>query len=194
MGRLGAQIPQHSDHDQAGTGKHVGIECLAVEPPSDQRDQRDAHEVERNHEGGIAAAFGYAITLTTTKRLTRTETTFGIVFWMNLMQLPMNLAGSDPLFLLKLGTGNILPIIGLGIAGLASHYCLSNAFRAGEATLVVPLDFLRIPLIAVVGWWLYGEPLDLYVFAGAALIILGLLWNLRSEARASVALEEAGFP
>jgi drug/metabolite transporter (DMT)-like permease len=61
---------------------------------------------------------------------------------------------------------------------------------------VVPLDFLRIPLIAVVGWWLYAEPLDLYVFAGAALIILGLLWNLRSEAHkaATSALEETGFP
>ena len=51
----------------------------------------------------------------------------------------------------------ILPALGIGIAGLSSHYCLTNAFRAGDATVVVPLDFLRIPLIAVVGWWLYGE-------------------------------------
>jgi len=129
----------------------------------------------------LAAAFGYGITLTATKRLTATETTFGIVFWMNLMQLPMNLAGSDPLFALKLGTAQILPVIGLGVAGLTSHYCLSNAFRSGEATVVVPLDFLRIPLIALVGWWLYGEPLDIFVFAGAGLIISGVLWNLRAE-------------
>jgi drug/metabolite transporter (DMT)-like permease len=47
--------------------------------------------------------------------------------------------------------------------------------------VVVPLDFLRIPLIALVGWWLYGEPLDLLVFAGAGLIISGVLWNLRAE-------------
>jgi drug/metabolite transporter (DMT)-like permease len=131
----------------------------------------------------LAAAFGYGITLTTTKRLTATETTFGIIFWMNLMQLPMNLAGSDPLFVLKLGTAQIVPVIGLGLAGLTSHYCLSNAFRAGEATLVVPLDFLRIPLIALAGWSLYGEPLDIFVFAGAGLIISGVLWNLRAETR-----------
>ena len=129
----------------------------------------------------LAAAFGYGITLTTTKRLTATDSTFAIVLWMNLMQLPMNLAGSDPLFALKLGSAQIVPMIGLGIAGLTSHYCLSNAFRAGEATLVVPLDFLRIPLIALVGWSLYGEPLDIYVFAGAGLIISGILWNLRAE-------------
>jgi drug/metabolite transporter (DMT)-like permease len=136
----------------------------------------------------LAAAFGYGITLTTTKRLTATDTTFGIIFWMNLMQLPMNLAGSDPLFILKLGTAQIVPVIGLGIAGLTSHYCLSNAFRAGEATLVVPLDFMRIPLIALVGWSLYGEALDIYVFAGAGLIISGVLWNLRAETMRSPSL------
>jgi len=35
----------------------------------------------------------------------------------------------------------------------------------------------------VIGWWLYGEPLDGFVFLGAGLIITGILWNLRSEAR-----------
>jgi len=34
----------------------------------------------------------------------------------------------------------------------------------------------------VVGWWLYGESLDAYVFLGAGLIVLGVLWNLRAEA------------
>jgi drug/metabolite transporter (DMT)-like permease len=136
----------------------------------------------------LAAAFGYGITLTATKRLTATDPTFAIVFWMNAMQLPMNLAGSDPAFALKLGVAQIVPIVGLGIAGLTSHYCLSNAFRAGEATLVVPIDFLRIPLIALVGWWLYAEPLDLHVFAGAGLIVSGILWNLRAETRRPVPL------
>ena len=131
----------------------------------------------------LSAAFGYGITLTATKRLTATDATFAIVFWMNAMQLPMCLFGSDPMAFAKLGTTQIVPIVGLGIAGLTSHYCLSNAFRAGEATIVVPIDFLRIPLIALVGWWLYAEPLDAYVFAGAGLIVSGILWNLRAETR-----------
>ena len=44
----------------------------------------------------LAAAFGYAITMITTKKLTMTETTFGIVFWMAVIQLPLSLSGSDP--------------------------------------------------------------------------------------------------
>ncbi len=130
----------------------------------------------------LSAAFGYGISLTATKRLTATEATFAIVFWMNAMQLPMSLAGSHPMHFATLGAAQIVPIVGLGIAGLTSHYCLSNAFRAGDATIVVPIDFLRIPLIALVGWWLYAEALDVYVFAGAGLIASGILWNLRAEA------------
>jgi drug/metabolite transporter (DMT)-like permease len=53
--------------------------------------------------------------------------------------------------------------------------------------VVVPLDFMRIPLIAVIGWWLYGEPLDGFVFLGAGLILAGILWNLRSEATRTAA-------
>ena len=75
------------------------------------------------------------------------------------------------------------PTLALGVVGLTSHYCLTQAFRSGDATVVVPLDFLRIPLIALVGWMFYGEALDGFVFAGAGLIICGVLWNLFAESR-----------
>src|SRR5205807_8415246 len=122
-----------------------------------------------------------------TKKLTMTESTFAIVFWMNVMQLGLALVGAGPFFLGKIGLDQMPAILGLGCAGLFAHFCLSNAFRSGDASVVVPLDFLRIPLIAVVGWWLYSEPLDVCVFAGASLIIAGIVWILWSEARRPVA-------
>jgi drug/metabolite transporter (DMT)-like permease len=131
----------------------------------------------------LGAAFGYAITMITTKKLTMTETTFGIIFWMAVIQFPLSLIGSDLAVFGHLETRHILPALGVGIAGLTSHYCLSNAFRAGDATLVVPLDFMRIPLIAVVGWVFYGEALDIFVLLGALIIVSGVLWNLRAESR-----------
>lgn len=129
----------------------------------------------------LGAAVGFALAIIGTKKLITTEGTFTILLWMNVMQLPMNLAGSDLLFLLKLDTGKLLPALGVALAGVTSHFCLTNAFRHGDATIVVPLDFLRIPLIALVGWMLYGEPLDPLVFVGAGFIIVGILWNLRAE-------------
>ncbi len=129
----------------------------------------------------LLAAFGYAITMITTKQLTRTETTFGIVFWMTIIQFPIALVGSDLESFARFETKDILPVLGIAVAGLSAHYCLSNAFRAGDATLVVPLDFMRIPLIALVGWAFYGEQLDIFVLLGALIIVAGVLWNLRAE-------------
>jgi drug/metabolite transporter (DMT)-like permease len=130
----------------------------------------------------LTAAFGLAVTLISTKKLTRTDSTFAILFWMMLIQLPIALLASEPLFVTKLTQAQAPAVIGIGASGLVSHYCLTNAFRAGDAGVVVPLDFMRIPLIAVIGWWLYGESLDVFVFLGAGLIVTGILWNLRSEA------------
>lgn len=131
----------------------------------------------------LAAAFGFATIMVITKKLTATETTIGIVFWMNLMQFPLGLIGTGSLtFPAKLGWEHVLPALGVGFANLSAHFSLSQAMRSGDASVVVPLDFMRIPLIALVGWWLYNETLDIYVFAGAAIIVVGVLWNLRAEA------------
>ena len=131
----------------------------------------------------VFGALLFAIAATLTKRLIETETTFSIMFWMNVMQFPMNLAGSDPTFIFRIDAPMILPLIGVAVAGLSIHYCLTNAFRCGDAMIVIPMDFLRVPLIALIGWTLYGEHLDAFVFTGAALIIAGVLWNVRGEAQ-----------
>ncbi|HYS49855.1 MAG TPA: DMT family transporter [Xanthobacteraceae bacterium] len=131
----------------------------------------------------LGAAIAFAASIVATKKLTLSQTTFAILFWMNAIQLPMNVIGSDPLFVLRLGAGDALPVLGVAASGLSSHLCLTNAFRHGDATVVVPLDFFRLPLIALIGFWFYGEALDPMVFVGAGLIIAGVLWNLREAAR-----------
>lgn len=136
----------------------------------------------------LLAAVGFALTSIATKSLTGRVSTFSILLWMNLMQLPMNIAGA-------LATGGSVAVwrrldmhhlpatLGIMTCGLASHLCLTSAMRRGDAMVVQPLDFLRIPLIALVGWWLYAERLDLMVLAGAGLIIVGIVQNLHAESR-----------
>ena len=141
----------------------------------------------------LSSSFFYAVFNVLTKQMTTTETTFSIVFWMNLLQFPMAAAGSDPTFVLKLEPWNILPVIGVGVAGLTAHYCMAMAFRYGDASLVIPIDFLRVPLIALVGWLFFGESVDALVVVGAFIILSGILWNLRAEAKtgpAPIALPE----
>jgi drug/metabolite transporter (DMT)-like permease len=130
---------------------------------------------------GVAAAL--AISVIATKALTATQSTFAILFWMNLIQLPLNWLGSGPALWTGVRPEHALPLAGLCLGGLLAHVCLTNAYRHGDAVMVVPLDFLRIPLIALIGWRLYGEPLDPFVLLGSVSIIAGILWNLRAEAR-----------
>ena len=134
----------------------------------------------------LASAVGFAVILVMTKMLTATNTTLAILFWLNLIQLPITLAGSGLSFVTRLGAADLPAVVGVGVSGVAAHYCFTNAFRAGDATLVVPLDFARLPLIALVGAQFYNEPLDPWVFIGAALILSGIVWNLRAETAASV--------
>jgi drug/metabolite transporter (DMT)-like permease len=139
----------------------------------------------------LGAAFAFAVSLVATKTLTNHVSTFVIIFWMNAIQLPIAVAGSDPLFFLRFDSHAWAAALVFGVVGLTSHYCLTNAFRWGEATIVVPIDFMRIPLIAFVGWIMYSESIDMFVFMGAGLITTGVLWNLRAESRRLRAVRRA---
>lgn len=131
----------------------------------------------------VLSTLFYAIANVLTKKMTANTSIFAIVFWMNVMQLPMGLAGSDLSFPLRLESWQWPSVIGVGVAGLTSHYCMANAFRWGDASVVTPLDFMRVPLITLVGWWFFGETVDVWVFVGGLIILAGILWNLRAETR-----------
>ncbi|WP_025770221.1 DMT family transporter [Thioalkalivibrio sp. HK1] len=120
----------------------------------------------------LAAAVGFAITYVVTKKLVSIEYPIAILFWMNVTQL---LLGAVPAALLWVSpTSAMWPwIAALGIAGLSSHYCLSRALRCADATVVAPMDFLRLPVAAVVAWLMYAEALDPFVFIGAVIIFTG---------------------
>jgi drug/metabolite transporter (DMT)-like permease len=71
-------------------------------------------------------------------------------------------------------------IVVIAFCGTFSHFCMARAMLYADATIVVPMDFLRVPLTATVGWLLYAERLDLYTVLGAMLILTGNLLNLKT--------------
>jgi drug/metabolite transporter (DMT)-like permease len=146
----------------------------------------------------LMAAVMFAVQLTTTKFLTGTNSVLTILFWMNVMHLPMYLAANaltahapvdaqvwDAIWFAPKFTLVMLPwLVVLCVAGLLAHVCVTNAFRHGDAMTVVPVDFLRIPVIAMVGVVMYHEQFDVLVLVGAAISAAGIVWSL-SEKRHS---------
>ncbi len=137
----------------------------------------------------VLSAVFFGIQITATKLLTGTNSTWTILFWMNLLQLPMNMAanwawGHSLWIGGGLGWDVWLPALGIAVTGFLAHYCLTNAFRHGDATIVVPIDFLRVPLIALIGWMFYAETPEAPVLIGALVVIGGVAVSLFAEGRA----------
>jgi len=137
--------------------------------------------------GIIAAASSaifFALTMILTKRLTRRESTGSILLWLTLMQAVLGLVAAGYDGDIRLPTMQAAPLLVLiGLAGLLAHFCITNALSIAPATVVVPFDFARLPTIAVVGMLLYAEPLDTWVFVGAACIFVAIYSNILSETR-----------
>ncbi len=130
------------------------------------------------------AAIGFAGSIMFTKRLTRTETLACILFWMTLSQSIFGLicAGLDGDIALPSAVS--LPwLVVIACGGLMAHFCLTTALSIAPATLVSPVDFTRLPLIAVIGLLVYDEPVDFFVILGAAIIFGANYLNLWSETR-----------
>jgi drug/metabolite transporter (DMT)-like permease len=127
-----------------------------------------------------ACAIGFALSITMTKILTRTEPVIVILVWLHIMQAAFALliSGHDLQIALPAAERAHWMVL-IGIAGLTAHVCLTRALQAAPASIVMPMDFARLPVIAVVAMFVFGEPLDPLVFAGAALIFLGNWINLR---------------
>ena len=136
-----------------------------------------------------SSAIFFALTMMLTKKLTRNEGIGSILFWLTAMQLVMGLimAGYDGD--IAVPDARAAPWVFLiGCAGLLAHYCLTNALAIAPATVVVPIDFIRLPTIAVVGMLVYGEVIDIWVLVGAVIIFAGNYLNIWVETRDSKAL------
>lgn len=132
----------------------------------------------------LACAVAYAFSYMAIKQLTRTESPITILFWLSLFQ---------GIYTTVLTAGHLAwpqPtawawLVLIAVCGLAGHYCIARAFALADATIVTPMDYLRVPLIAVVGWLIYLEPLDPFVLVGGAIIAVANIVNLVAERRSA---------
>ena len=131
-----------------------------------------------------ASAVCFALTGITTKVLTRRESIVSIMFWLTLLQLVFGAALALWDGVVRWPTAATWPwLVLIGVTGVVAHFCLTSALRLAPASFVMPIDFARLPLIAVAGAVLYGESIDASVLAGAAIIFAGNYINVWAETR-----------
>jgi drug/metabolite transporter (DMT)-like permease len=130
----------------------------------------------------LLAAIGFSIHYVITKKLMQRDPALTVIFYMALFQAV--------LATILLTVGLQLPdaataawIFVVAACGLIAHFSIARAFALADAIIVVPMDFLRLPLIALVGVALYAEPLNPWVLAGGTMVIMANFINIWSEQR-----------
>ncbi|MCC2524704.1 DMT family transporter [Vibrio coralliilyticus] len=133
----------------------------------------------------LGAAIGYSVAHATTKSLSSTEHPLTILFLMCLIQFPIGLGMSLSEWQLPSGWQWVWITV-VGITALTAHFCITKAMQYAEASVVVTMDFLRLPVIAAVGIVLYSESFETSLILGALLMLCGNLLNLYSPNKSMV--------
>lgn len=128
----------------------------------------------------LLAASGYAISAITVQILARTDSTQSMVFWL----LTSLAAGST-----ALAAADWVPIqredwwliAALGAVGMAGQYCITEAFRHGEASVLAPLEYTALAWAVGFDLLVWGVLPDGWTWAGAAIIVLSGLYLIRHE-------------
>jgi len=128
----------------------------------------------------LCAAFCFASANVITKSLSKSDGPLTILFIMFAMQLPISAIGAYFVWT----TPMLIDwpwIILVGLMSLTAHYCMTRAISLADVTIVIPIDFMRMPIIAIIGFYLYAEPYSIWIFLGAILIFAGNYFNVYYE-------------
>ena len=131
----------------------------------------------------IGAVF-YGASNVMMKSLLSDDAPWVIVFWMQLIQLPLSLLPAIFWFDWVWPDWSDAPwLLSIGVTGITAHFCIARAFQLADATVCIPVDFVRLPLAALMGWLFYMEGVSIWVMVGALLIFGGNYYSVWRETR-----------
>ncbi|WP_333900100.1 DMT family transporter [Agrobacterium pusense] len=128
----------------------------------------------------LLAAAGYGLSLILVKQLTRECSPAVIVAWMILIQLPLGLLAALTDWR-DVGLSDVPWMMVSGVGALSAHYCQAQALKRLDASVIMPVDFLRVPMAALVGFYAYGEGIDVWVVIGGCIILMSNFQAMMSE-------------
>ena len=130
----------------------------------------------------ISAAVLSALVAIQIKQLSRTEPADRIVLYTTMLWVPMSLLPA--LFVWEWPQGITWAwVIAAGFLGTGGHMLWTRALKLGEVSALTPISFTQLPVVAVFGWWLFGERLDRWTVIGATVIFAANAYIAHREAQ-----------
>ncbi len=144
----------------------------------------------------IFSAATMALSVVVMKKLTSTESPTALVVWQNMLLTPVSFAPAFFVWSWPTAEGWFW-LASLGAIATLSHLAFTRAFSMADTTYLVPFDFVRLPIVAVIGWFAFSEPTDAWTWVGAGVIATSTIYVTHREARmkaAGAAREAARSP
>jgi drug/metabolite transporter (DMT)-like permease len=130
----------------------------------------------------LVAAVMSAVVAISIKILSRTEKADAIVIYTTLLWVPMSLVPA--LFVWEWPAGiTWLWIITAGFFGTTAHLCWTRALKLGEASMLTPISFFQVPVVAIGAWLVFGEKVGIPTLIGASIIFTSNVYIARREAQ-----------
>jgi drug/metabolite transporter (DMT)-like permease len=132
----------------------------------------------------LLSVMGLVAELLIVKLLVNTEEPDTIVTWQMVVFTPLSLIPAFFVWQTPDGWQFIL-LVCTGLFGTLTQRCLTRAYAAADATVVLPFDFTRLVFSALLGFLVFAEFPDVWTWTGAVLIFAAVLWITRQETRAN---------
>ncbi|MCF7751002.1 DMT family transporter [Bacillus subtilis subsp. subtilis] len=104
------------------------------------------------------------------KQLTRVDSADAVVLYTYVFWVPLSLLPAVFVWVWPAGLA-WLWLAATGLFGTIGQLLWTRALRLGEVSALTPISFMQLPLVAVLGWLLFGETLDRWTVIGAGIIL-----------------------
>ena len=118
----------------------------------------------------ISSAFAWAICMIIIKELGKTESSVTITAYMSLVMAPLSFIAA--LFVWTWPTMEQLGWLAfIGIVGGIAQMAMAESLRSAPTHVVTPIDFTRLIFIAIMGYVIFDQVPDIFVWIGGSIII-----------------------
>lgn len=130
----------------------------------------------------LLSAALYAATVIYLKKMVATETPLAITFYTNVLICVFCMPPAA-WFWVAPELEDVLPIAVVGVIGTLAPLLYTIGLRSADASIIAALDFLRLPFTAAIAFALFGEIPEVWVWIGAAVIVVSTSCITARESR-----------
>jgi drug/metabolite transporter (DMT)-like permease len=123
----------------------------------------------------LFSAMAWAATQVSSRQLSTSEPSHRILFYYSLVVVVV-LGCAMPFYWIQPSGRDMLMFLTIGVMGTAGQFCLNQAFRYGEASLVAPLDYTGLLWATLIGWLIWDDVLTLPMIIGGTIVVASCIY------------------